>query len=70
MLDQIKGLSHADALEAMEALWDRLTENGGEVPSPDWHWEELARRDALVEEGSITFSDWETAKERIRNRCK
>jgi len=70
VLDQIKGLSAAEALVAMEALWDRLSEKGAELESPDWHQEELARREAMVAEGKVEFIDWDEAKRRIRDRVK
>lgn len=70
VLDQIKELSTRDALVAMEALWDRLQACEDDLLSPDWHRDELARRDGLVSQGSASFSSWDEAKERIRKRIQ
>ena len=70
VMEEIRGLSKPDALRAMEALWSRLGEFGDEPESPDWHREELDRREALIARGEATFSDWDDAKERIRARVR
>ena len=59
-----------EALAAMDALWQRLAELGVEPESPEWHREELDRRDRLVAEGTMEFSDWDEAKARIRARVQ
>jgi len=70
VIDQIKTLSPTEAVMAMEALWEQLRTGGGEVESPDWHREELARRDAMVQEGKAEYFPWNEAKERIRKRVR
>jgi len=70
VIDQIKTLSPTEAVVAMEALWEQLRTGGGEVESPDWHREELARRDAMVQEGKAEYIPWNEAKERIRKRVR
>ena len=67
ILDQIEELSPGDSIVVMEALWNRM-KNAPELESPEWHQEELARRDRMVAEGTATFSDWEEAKRRILSR--
>jgi len=69
-MDQIKTLSPTEAVIAMEALWERLRDGENEPESPDWHREELERRDHLLESGEAQFSLWDEAKERIRNRVR
>ena len=64
----ILDLSPTEAVVAMEALWERLRDGDTEPESPDWHREELERRDELIESGEARFSPWEEAKERIRKR--
>ena len=61
-------MSMADKLRLMETLWDDLCQDGDKVPSPAWHGELLASREARVKHGSAKFSDWEQAKTRIRRR--
>ena len=66
ILEEIRTLNGDEALAAMEALWQRLMELGVEPDSPDWHRHELDRRDQMVANGEMGFSDWEEAKIRIR----
>ena len=70
VIDQIKTLSPTEAVVAMEALWEQLRNGGSEIEFPDWHREELERRDAMVQEGKAEFSPWNEAKERIRKRVR
>ena len=70
VIDQIKTLSPAEAVMAMEALWERLRSGEEEPESPDWHREELERRDQMVQTGEAQFSPWSEAKERIRKRVQ
>ena len=70
VIDQLKTLSRTEALIAMEALWDQLRQSGEELPLPDWHKEELDHRDRLIDTGDARFSDWDTAKDRIRERIR
>lgn len=70
VIDQIKTLSPTEAVVAMEALWEQLRNEGSEIESPDWHREELERRDAMIQEGNAQFSPWDEAKERIRKRVR
>jgi putative addiction module component (TIGR02574 family) len=70
VIDQIKTLSPTEAVMAMEALWEQLRSEEDELESPDWHREELERRDGMIQEGKAEFSPWGKAKERIRNRVR
>jgi len=68
VIDQIKTLSPTEAVMAMEALWEQLREAENEPESPDWHREELERRDQMIQAGEAQFSPWDEAKERILSR--
>ena len=70
VIDQIKTLSPTEAVMAMEALWEQLQNGGDEPESPDWHREELERRDVMIQEGKAEFYPWDEAKERIRKRVR
>ncbi len=67
LLEQIEDLTPQDSLIVMEALWNRM-KDAAEPESPEWHREELERRDRMVTEGTATFSDWEEAKRRMLSR--
>jgi len=70
MLEQLKTLSRPEALAAMETLWTHLLELGEEPASPEWHGDELARREQLVEKGEAKFADWDEAKKRLFGRTQ
>ena len=57
-----------EKLQTMELLWDDLCSKAGDIPSPAWHEELLAHRQALHERGEDHFEDWDTAKRNIRNK--
>ncbi len=64
----LKQMTVPDKLRLMEALWDELCSREEEIPVPDWHTRVLDERECQIEAGKATFSDWETAKERIAKR--
>lgn len=64
----VKQMSVTEKLGLMEALWDELCRREEEIPVPDWHKELLDERQRQIEEGKATFTDWETAKQRIAKR--
>jgi hypothetical protein len=66
----IENLSIADKLLLMERLWAELSRRPGDIPSPDWHGDVLAEREAAVREGRTAFADWDDAKKRLRERFK
>lgn len=66
-LDQ---MTVAEKLSLMEMLWDDLTNRGSSIQSPAWHGEVLGERQAHLESGASTVSDWSEAKDRIRNRVR
>jgi putative addiction module component (TIGR02574 family) len=57
-----------DKLKAVEMLWDDLCRNEKQIPVADWQKELLDERRHQIHAGKAKFSDWETAKKRIRKR--
>jgi putative addiction module component (TIGR02574 family) len=57
-----------EKLRAMEMLWDDLCRNEQQIPVADWQKELLDERQRQIEAGEAKFSDWESAKKRIRDR--
>jgi hypothetical protein len=51
----IKTLSAAERLQAMELLWWLFAGSGHEIPSPEWHGGVLSSRLAKVEAGEGRF---------------
>ena len=65
---QIGRMSREDKLRAMEALRADLSKDEGETDSPGWHGVVLRETEQLVREGKARFSDWPSAKRRIRRK--
>ena len=66
----LEQMSVAEKIRAMEAIWDDLKRHSSEVDSPAWHGEVLAARQARIDSGESTVSDWSVVKERIRERVR
>lgn len=64
----IRRMSRADKLRAMEALWADLSGDEAEFQSPGWHGVVLRETERLIRGGKAKFSDWQTARSRIRRK--
>jgi putative addiction module component (TIGR02574 family) len=62
----IAQLSFTEKLDLMEMLWADMAGNEKSLESPAWHEAILSDRDAALQAGTITVSNWEEAKERIK----
>ena len=60
----------ADKVQTMETLWDDLCHHVQDVGIPEWHHEALAARVEDLRKGKECFTDWEIAKEAIRESVK
>ena len=65
----IKRMSREDKLRAMEELWADLSRDETELESPHWHGAVLRETEQLVREGKAKFSDWQSARRRIRRKA-
>lgn len=63
----IDKLSTAEKMDLMERLWEDLSSSPDYSP-PEWHGEELARRNETVKEGTISYTEWNKAIGEIRKR--
>lgn len=59
-------MSVEEKLEVMELLWDDLSHNVANIPSPDWHASVLRAREEALATGEEDMEDWEAAKRRLR----
>jgi putative addiction module component (TIGR02574 family) len=66
----IESFTVAEKLLLMERLWEDLSKQPSNVVPPEWHGDVLVARLAAVKEGRTDFVDWDSAKERLRNRLK
>jgi hypothetical protein len=63
-------MSRAEKIMALEALWEDLSRDEAEFVSPEWHREELAATARRVDSGQEQSVDWESAKERLRQKLE
>lgn len=63
----IEGMSVTDKLRTMELLWDDLRKRAEMNVSPDWHGEELERREQALGAGRDRAEDWNDVKRSIRD---
>lgn len=61
-------MTRLQKLRAMNELWDDLTAGSDDLPSPAWHGVELANRKTKADEGKVVWSDWASAKQRMRKK--
>lgn len=64
----IKTMSPAERLQAMELLWRSFAGSGHEIPSPDWHGDVLASRLEKVEAGEGHFLTISELKSRLSSK--
>jgi len=57
-----------EKLKAVETLWDDLCRNEEQIPVADWQKQLLDERQRQIDADEAKFSDWESAKKRIRQR--
>lgn len=55
----------AQKVQLLEAVWDNLCRQTGDVRSPEWHRAVLEERTRGLETGQATVSSWADAKARL-----
>ena len=66
----LEKMSLAEKLQVMEAIWADLSRDEAEMQSPSWHGEILHDRDQKIKNGNEGLIDWETAKNKLREKLK
>jgi hypothetical protein len=64
--EQIREMSMAERLQALEQLWDAVCRDDAEVPSPAWHASVLEERQARAARGESRFLTLNEVKARLR----
>ena len=64
---QIDRISVTKRLQAMDQLWDSLTRDSEEIPSPDWHQDLLADRKARAQSGEAKFLTLDQLRSYLRS---
>lgn len=62
----IDEMTVSEKIAAMEAIWESLSAEPANVPSPPWHGDTLAEREERVRSGNASFQDWEECKKTLR----
>jgi hypothetical protein len=65
---EIKEMPIDQKLRLMETIWTEISRSADEYTSPDWHKDELQETENRLSSGTETSIDWETAKNKLRNR--
>jgi len=68
-LQELKKMTHAEKLQAMEFLWGELSRDEDAFESPAWHADALRETKARVKAGRTKFVDWDEAKERLQRKA-
>jgi hypothetical protein len=63
-------MSVAEKLQAMEDLWNDLSQKPAEIPSPEWHTDVLRARQQRINNGEAKFYDIEDAKQKCTELIK
>ncbi|MFM9962997.1 MAG: addiction module protein [Planctomycetaceae bacterium] len=67
-IDELLEMSVPDKLDVLERLWDSITADPRQVAIPDWHLEELDRREKDLVRNPQSGTDWGTVQNRLQNR--
>ncbi len=57
-----------EQIDYVQTLWDRIAARPDRVPVPEWHVEELRRREASYKIAPDGVSTWEEVRERVLRR--
>ncbi len=61
----VKSMTPSQRILAMEALWESMCQEEGEVASPDWHDAVLEERRARIERGEVGFITLQQLKDQV-----
>ena len=57
-----------EKLDALEAIWESLSADPSNVPSPSWHAEVLAEREESMRQGKVRILDWDDCLKSLREQ--
>jgi hypothetical protein len=66
----IENMTVSEKLAAMEALWESLSSDPSNIPSPSWHGDVLAAREDEASQNKDCFVDWEDCKKTFLGTTK
>lgn len=59
-----KDMSRLEKLQSMEAIWESLHDDQGDLESPQWHGYELQERQRRIDAGEASFLSLQELKTR------
>lgn len=54
-IDELKKMTKAERIQAMEVLWDSMLYENGEIDTPKWYESILEQRKRIIANGSAKF---------------
>jgi putative addiction module component (TIGR02574 family) len=69
-IPSIEEMTPAQRIELMEALWKAMSKNPEKIDSPDWHREELEKREKALADGTDEFIDIDEFESDLRRRLE
>ncbi len=63
-------MTNLDKIAMIEKIWDALCRDPESISSPTWHQDVLEARENEINEGRASFTSFDRAKERIRDKVK
>jgi hypothetical protein len=66
----LEKMTTAEKLRAIELIWEDLSRDSENLPSPSWHEDVLLEREQKLKSGETGFVEWSAAKQQIRNSVK
>lgn len=63
----LESMSRTEKLQLMESLWEDLTRDTPDLPSPTWHAQALEAAREAHANGQADFIDWSQAKRMLRD---
>jgi putative addiction module component (TIGR02574 family) len=64
--DQLNALSVPEKVRLLEQVWQSLCDQPAEIPSPEWHAEELRKRARRLADGEAVRVPWSEAKAHLQ----
>ena len=63
-------MTAAEKIQLIEVIWEDLTREPNNIPSPAWHAEILRQREQGITAGTTQFLDITEAKQAVRDLLK
>ena len=63
----LEKMTMPEKISTMEILWEDITRNSENYPSPAWHGKILKQREQMLKNGEAKLEDWESVKKELWN---